>query len=68
MWNFLDFSVTQILREREINFGDSRSSKNAILTVLEVLNFDFSKFEQLSSPKCAKIQSSESLKLPKMTF
>ena len=38
------------------------------LTILEVLNFDFSKFEQLSSPKFTKIQSPESLKLPKMTF
>ena len=28
----------------------------------------FNEFEQLSSPKFAKIQSSESLKLPKMTF
>ena len=36
--------------------------------ILEVLNFDFANFEQLSSPKCTKIQSSESLKLPKMTF
>ena len=28
----------------------------------------FSKYEQLSSPKFTKIQRSESLKLPKMTF
>ena len=39
-----------------------------ILTILEVLNFDFSKFEQLSSTKFTKFQSSASLKLPKMTF
>ena len=30
------------------------------LAILEVLNFDFSKFEQLSSPKFTQIQSSVS--------
>ena len=39
-----------------------------ILTIVEVLDFDFSEFEQLSSTKFTKIQSSESPKLPKMTF
>ena len=39
-----------------------------ILTILEVLDFDFSKFEQLSSPKFTEIQSSASLKLPKCDF
>ena len=39
-----------------------------ILTILEVPNFDFSKFEQLSNPKFIRIQTSKSLKLPKMTF
>ena len=38
------------------------------LAISEVLNFDLSHFEQISSPKFTKIQSSESLKLPKMTF
>ena len=38
------------------------------MAILEVLNFDFSKFEKLTSPKFTKIQSSESLKLPNMTF
>ena len=33
------FPITQILRET--NFGDSRSSKSAILTHLEALNFYF---------------------------
>ena len=42
MWKFHDFSITQILRE--INFGDSRSAKSAILTHLEALNFDFYEF------------------------
>ena len=42
VWKFHDFSITQILRE--INFGDSRSAKSAILTHLEALNFDFYEF------------------------
>ena len=40
----------------------------SFLTDLEVVNFDFSKFVQLSSAKFTQIQSSESLKLPKMTL
>ena len=39
MWKFQDFSATQNLLE--INFGDSRSAKSAILTHLEALMFDF---------------------------
>ena len=42
MWKFQDFFITQILRE--INFGDSRSAKSAILTHLEALKFDFYEF------------------------
>ena len=38
------------------------------MAILEVLNFDLSKFEHLSSPKFTQIQGSESLKLPKITF
>ena len=49
-------------------FGEFKQSKNVILGMLEVLNFDFSKIEQLSSTKLTKIQNSESLILPKMTF
>ena len=43
-WKVWVFSqtVTQILRE--INFGDPRSGKYAILTHLETLNFDFYAF------------------------
>ena len=37
VWNFLDFSVTQILRE--INFGKSKSSKTADFAILGALNF-----------------------------
>ena len=42
MWKFHDFSITQILRE--INLGDFRSAKSAILTHLEALKFDFNEF------------------------
>ena len=40
----------------------------SFLAILELLNFDFSQFEQLLSPKVTKIERSEALKLPKMTF
>ena len=36
------------------NVGAFKRSKNVILAILEGLNFGFSKFEQLSSPKCTK--------------
>ena len=47
---------------------NSNSPKMSFLAILEGLNFDFEKFEQLLSPKFTIIQSSESLELPKMTF
>jgi len=37
VWKFWDFSVTQILRE--IDFGESRSSKYAVLAIFAVVNF-----------------------------
>ena len=40
----------------------------SFLAILEVLNFDFRQFEELSSPKFTKFQSSESIKLADMTF
>ena len=46
----------------------SNGPKMSFLVNLEVPNFDFSKFEQLSSPKFTKIQNLESLKLSKMTL
>ena len=36
VWKFQDFSVIQILRE--INFGQSRSSKTAVFAIFEPLN------------------------------
>ena len=64
IWSFYrhsDFTWNQIL-------VNSNGPKMSFLAILEVLNFDFSQFEQLSSPKFTKIQSSGSLKWPKMTF
>ena len=64
IWSFYrhsDFTWNHIL-------GNSNSPKMLILTILEALTFDFSIFEELSSSKFTKFQSSESLKLPKMTF
>ena len=42
VWTFLDFSITQILRE--INFRDSRTAKSAFFAILEALNLDFYEF------------------------
>ena len=39
VWKFQDFTITQILRE--INFWNSRSTKSAIFTQSEALNFEF---------------------------
>ena len=38
VWKFYDFFVNQILRE--INFGESRSSKTADFAIFWALNFD----------------------------
>ena len=53
MWNFHDFTITQILRE--INFGDSRSAKCAIFIHLEAMNFDF--YEILHFYKIQSVKS-----------
>ena len=58
VWKILYFSITYILRE--INFGDSRSTKCAIFTHLEALNFDFwyiSALKNCSQFNRIKIQS-----------
>ena len=39
VWKFHDFSITQTLRE--INFGDLRSAKSAILTDLDFRGSEF---------------------------
>ena len=66
MWKFYNLPATQILRENKF-WRIQMVQKCPFLTILEVLNFDFSRFEQLSSPKFTNIPSTESLKLPKMT-
>ena len=54
VWNFQDFSITQILRE--INFGGFRSSKNAVLAILGALkmsilvNFSLQKVQNFKIP------------------
>ena len=63
IWSFYrhsDFTRNQIL-------ANSNGQKTSFSAILEVLNFDFSKFEQFSSPKFTK-NSNQSLKFPKMTF
>ena len=42
VWKLHDFAITQILRE--INFGDTRSAKSAILTHIEALKCDINEF------------------------
>ena len=52
MWKFRDFSASLILRE--INFGNSRCSKTAILAFLAALNFDFRENPMFENVKNAK--------------
>ena len=46
MWKFHNFSVTHI--SCEINFGDSKIKKSAILIHLAALNFDLDEFLHFS--------------------
>ena len=55
MRKFLDFSISQILRE--INLGDSRSAKSAILTHLEAMNFEFLHFLKAETHQIRKYLS-----------
>ena len=58
------FSVTQILRE--INFGESRSARNAVFTILGVLNFaNLENFSLQKVQKFIKNQNSEPLNVVK---
>ena len=47
------------------NFGEVKRSKNVFLATLEVLDLDFSKFEQLLSPKFTKISKFRVSKIAK---
>ena len=77
MWKFHDFSITQILRE--INFGDFRRAKSAIITLLEALNFSFYEFlrflkaaidqiNKIQGPKNGKTAVLELLESQKFDF
>ena len=67
VWKFHDFFITQILRE--INFGDSRSAKSAILTHSEALNFDFNEISHFLKAEISKLKYNlESLKWQKRAF
>ena len=67
MWKFHDFSITQILRE--INVEDSRIAKSEILTHLEALNFDFCAFLHLPKTEIHQIkQNSEPQNWQKGSF
>ena len=58
MWKFIDFSVTQTLRE--INFGDSRNAKTAVFAILGAVNFvTLVNFSLSKSAKKHKNQNSE---------
>ena len=55
VWKFHDFPITQILRE--INFGESRSSKTAFFAILVALNFvDLINFSPQKVQKILKIK------------
>ena len=58
MWKFLDFPITQILRE--INFGESRSSKTALFAFCLV-----GKFQPTKSAQFHNEQNSEPLNVEK---
>ena len=50
------------------NSGKFKRLTISFSTLLEALNFNFSKFEPFFKSQITKIQSLESLKWPKMTF
>ena len=55
MWKFQNFSFAQILRE--INFGESRTSKTAVFAVFGALNFaNLVNFNLQKVQKCIKIK------------
>ena len=50
------------------NLTNSNCQKMSFLAILEGLNFDFGKFQQLSSPKFTKDSKSRVSKIAKITF
>ena len=58
-----NFSIIQFLRE--IDFGNSRSGKSAILTHFEALNFEFYVFLHFLKAVIDQINQMQSLKMAK---
>ena len=63
VWKHGSFSATQI--SSETKFGNFETSKIAILTTLEALNFDFWSLLGLKNDQIYQNQNSEPLKLSK---
>ena len=62
MWKFQDFSITQILRE--INFGEFRSSENAVFAYFRLLIFvNLVNFSLKKVQKIIENQNSEPLNM-----
>ena len=66
MWKFLNFAITQILRE--IYFGDATSAKSAILSHLEVQNFAFYEIMHFLKAEIYKFTHFRPLKRQKLQF
>ena len=66
MWIFHNFSITRILRE--INIGDSKSAKTAILTHLEALNFNFREVLHFLKAEMYQNHIFRAFKIAKMAF
>ena len=64
LWKFVDFSVSEILRE--INFGEFKVIKVVILTLSEALNFDFWDISAIQNLKNPQNQNSVPLKIVKI--
>ena len=66
MWKFLDFAITQILRE--INFEDPRSAKSAFLTDLQAVNLTFIHSCTFWNMKLSKLANFRALKMATGNF
>ena len=52
MWKFQDFSVIKILRQ--IDFGEFRGSKVAVVFFYKLRGSEFCQFDKFQHPKSAK--------------
>ena len=64
MWKFHDFPITQILRE--INFGESISSKTAVFAFLG--GSEFCQFGKFQPSKSAKFRASMCVTMADFAF